>query len=205
MMDANTSIRSAGPADVDALADIASSVDDAAILLGPRFAKSERPSPAEVNRHYFAVQFRSPLGPLGYRRASVAEIDGRIAGFVICTPLSLLKDDIVGDLLPARIANVRYGEKLSSVLNLYLIAVNKNFRGHQIPLQLTSWCLSNATTDGYDYVMTQMWHRNQPSYRGAMFCGFKVFYESMHKYSECVTDRYIFADYGLKQSNGARP
>ncbi|MEM9438886.1 MAG: hypothetical protein AAGA73_00415 [Pseudomonadota bacterium] len=178
-------------------------VDDPALLLGPRYRPSaEQPCPAAVNRHYFEAGFRSPMGHLGYRRASVAEANGEPVGFMICTPLIHLKDELVGSLLPENVVTSRYGENLSNILNLYLLCISKSHRDYRFSLKLLSYCLSKALDEGYDYVMTQMWVRNQPSYRGALYCGFKPLYQMRCRYSDHSVDEYAFVDYDLSQKRG---
>ena len=138
-------IRCAKRGDVVHFVDMVMSLDDPTLLLGPRYQDNpDQPHPAEINQYYFSAAFRSPLGQLGYRRTVVAETEGQIAGFIICVPFDLLKDELLGKMLPQSIISEHYGENLSSVLNLYFLCVDRLHRGHQLPLKLISYCLKKC-------------------------------------------------------------
>jgi hypothetical protein len=197
-------IRRAIQANVGAFVDMVMSLDDPAIVIGPRYLnKSSQSHPAPLTQYDFMAGFRSPFGHLGYRHASVAEADGEVAGFMICVPFDLLKDEINGAILPERTIHDRYGKNTSSVLNLSFLCVKKMHRKQRISLKLVSQCRTNAFEDGYRNIMTQMWKQNEPMCRCAARCGFEPLHETACQYSARRFDSFVFVDQAIGAERGA--
>ena len=182
-------IRAARPSDLPSFVDIVTSLDDPSLLFGPNISGQ-----GPVTASFYEIQFRTPMGQLGYRHASVLDIDGRVAGFSIGLPLDRLRK-LKGNRLPEDLLRERYGDDLSTVLVINLVAVSNDHRRRGIATHLVRRAADEAKAKGCRFVMTQCWKRNKASLRSIEEFGFRLFLETKHQLSDDVVDSYMYFDH----------
>ena len=182
-------IRAARSSDLADFMAIVASLDDPSILFGPGAGGA-----GPVTASFYEIQFRTPFGFLGYRHASVLDIDGRIAGFSIGLPLDRLRK-LEGNSLPEELLKERYGDDLSTVLVINLVAVSQGHRRRGIATRLVRCAVDEAKAKGCRFVMTQCWKRNKASLRSIEEFGFRLFLETTYQLSDAVMDSYMYFDH----------
>lgn len=191
-----TAFRPAEAADVQVFVSMIDSLDDPALLFGPKYSSADGNFRGWVpGLNDIGAALRSPVGSLGYRYTSVIELDGRVAGFGIMVPLERLEGTLLGPLLPVELALDRYDGDLSTVIDFHLMAVDPALHSRRPSIPLLRWCLAEAARQGYRHMIAQRWDRHL---RSARFFekhgGFRPFHRVEARYDENTWDAFTFID-----------
>lgn len=191
----SSTIRPADATDVPIFLDIIDKLDDLALLSGPRHLDGSCGFRQPLSKDEFGICFRSPAGPLGYRYTSVIELDGRVAGFGVMVPLERLQGVLLGPVLPFEVAKARYGDDLSTVVDLQLFVVDPALHHVRPSIPLVRWCLAEARRQGYRHMLVQRWDRHV---RSASFFekygGMHPFHAVEARFDDDTLDAFTFID-----------